>query len=63
MPKIPSSSVEDPVDPVDEDDPIRQWLLDERARYEAILAARIAARVSAGRRVWWVLTGWGWWVL
>lgn len=59
MPKIPSSSVEDP----DDDNPIRQWLLDEQARYEAQLAARIAARVSAGRRVWWVMAGWGWWVL
>lgn len=62
MRKIPSSSV-DPVDPVGEDDPIRQWLLDERARYEAQLVARVAARVNAGRRVWWVLTARGWWVL
>ena len=61
MPKIPSSSVE-PVDPGD-DNPIRQWLLDERARHEAHLVARVAARVSVGQRVWWVLTARGWWVL
>lgn len=59
MPKTPSSSVEDP----DDDNPIRQWLADEQARYEARLVARVAARVNAGRRVWWVLTARGWWVL
>ena len=55
----PSSSVDDP----NEEDPIRQWLLDEQARYEARLVARLAARVRAGQRVWWVLTVRGWWVL
>ena len=61
-PKIPSPSG-DP-EPVENDNnPLRQWLLDERARYEAQQVARAAARVSAGRRVWWILTARGWWVL
>ena len=59
MQKTPLSSVEDQ----DDDNPIRQWLEDEQARYEAQLVARVAARVNAGRRVWWVLTARGWWVL
>lgn len=57
MPK-PLSSSDD-----QDADPIRQWLLEERVRRETILAARVAARVRAGRRVWWVLTARGWWVL
>ena len=62
MPKIPSSSV-DPEPDENDNNPIRQWLLDERARYEAQQVARAAARVSAGRRVWWILAARGWWVL
>lgn len=59
MPKIPSSLAEDP----DDDNPIRQWLLAEQVRYEAHLVARVAARVSAGERVWRVMAARGWWVL
>lgn len=55
MQRTPSSSVEE--------DPIRQWLLEEQARYEAQLRERLAARIRQGQRVWWVMTGRGWWVL